>query len=572
MTGAPSSLAAVILAALVNVAPAMGQPAAPGTVLPEGYLVWVKGQEGDPASRKLHRLTLPARTDERVLTAGEDIEPQVSPDGKWVAYAKAKLPGGSDYHDPGLWKVYLVSIHGADAAAGRREIKIDEDGAWPSWGNSGALYYNQADGTHTRLVRVEIDERGRVTRRQTVLATRQLFGAFTEVNELAVSGDESWFAARTRGNATQNGVFAFGLQPSQPPLSLPLARAGDIGCMPRAARGGAFGLIAGAGAGIRWGHGPATPMRQQDALLISPRSPQHLAYHPGISSDGRWVLSAQGTEPDHNGGRYDLQIQPLDAATMTVGAAELLTSAGFNGWPDLWVGTPGAPPLPVPEVVDLAAASYTLAPGESTTLSWITTGADQVELDGQAVAPVGMKEVRPGATTVYALRARSSSAAGSDSRSITVTVNATPQPVVVRSFVADPSRVEMGRSARLTWQVDNASTLELDGAAVPPAGEREVTPRESTTFVLTARGHGGPIEARTTVAVDARSTGLLPDRGGFRCAAAGIGQRSGRTSADLAAPVLLTMLALAALSRARTRIRTATRRSPAPPTRSPLPR
>ena len=70
-----------------------------------------------------------------------------------MAYAKAKFPGGSDYHDPKLWKVYLVSIHGA--GEGRREIKIDDDGAWPSWSQSGALHYNQADGTHTRLMRVE---------------------------------------------------------------------------------------------------------------------------------------------------------------------------------------------------------------------------------------------------------------------------------------------------------------------------------------------------------------------------------------------------------------------------------
>jgi hypothetical protein len=157
--------------------------------LPQGYLVWSKGTADDPSTRTIHRLTLPDRTDERALTAGEDVEPQISPDGRWVAYAKAKFPGGTDYHNPALWKVYLVSIHGT--GDGRKEIKIDDDGAWPSWSKSGALFYNQADGTHSRLVRVELDDRGRVSRRQDFLTTKDLFGGFAEVNEASIAPDES---------------------------------------------------------------------------------------------------------------------------------------------------------------------------------------------------------------------------------------------------------------------------------------------------------------------------------------------------------------------------------------------
>jgi MYXO-CTERM domain-containing protein len=521
--------------------------------LPQGYLVWVKGVADDPASRKIFRVTLPERSDERALTAGEDVEPQVSPDGRWVAYAKAKLPGGSDYHDPGLWKVFLVSIHGA--GEGRREIKIDDEGAWPSWGSGGALFYNQADGTHTRLVRVEIDGRGQVTRRQTVVSTRQPLAGFTEVNELAISGDERWFAGRTRGNATQNGVFAFTLDPL---AGVPLARAGDVGCMPRVARDGRFGLIAGAQSGIRWGHGPAVPGRQEDQLLIPIRSGQHLAYHPGVSSDGRWVLASQGTEPDHNSGRYDLEIRSLDPQTMAVGDAEILTSGGFNGWPDVWVGTPGVPPPPVPEILELAASSYTLAPGEASTLGWSTAGADQVTLDGEPVPAAGNREVRPAATTRYELRAGRSPGDAADTRSVTVTVNATPVAVTVARFTVDPPRLEQGRSARLSWQVANATTLDIDGAPVAPEGEREVTPRESSTFVLTARGHGGPVEARAAVTVEARSSGLLPDRGGFRCSF----DPDGRPGSAGAPPAWL--LALVALF-----LRTARRRSPVRTTRSP---
>ncbi len=486
---------------------------------PRGYLVWSKGTADDPASRKIHRLTLPDRTEPRVLTTGEDIEPQVSPDGRWVAYAKAKFPGGSDYHDFKLWRIFVVSIHGV--GEGRREIKIDDDGAWPSWGKGGALYYNQADGTHTRLVRVELDERGRVARRQVVAATKELFAAYGEVNEITAARDESWFAARTRGNAVQNGVSALTLSPARAVL---VARAGAIGCMPRVSPDGAFSIIAGATEGIRWGHGPSAPSRREDQLLVPPLSADHKAYHPGISSDARWVLAAQGTDPDHNAGRYDLHLYPLDPATMSVGEALPLTVGGFNGWPDLWVGEPGPPPPPRPEVADFYPSSYTVAPGEAVTLTWSTFGAEEILLDGRKVAPEGEETQTPAASASYVLRARSAAspaAAGEeDSRTVAIAVNAVPQPVVVRRFAAAAPKVPRGTSTTLSWEVANATTLDLDGQRAAPVGSREVTPLETTTYALTARGHDGPVTARVTVVVEALGSGLLPDRGGFRCAAA----------------------------------------------------
>ncbi len=518
--------------------------------LPQGYLVWTHGTAEDPASRKLHRLTLPEKTDLQVLTAGEDVEPQISPDGKWVAYAKAKFAGGSDYHDFKLWKVYLVSIHGA--ADRRREIKIDDDGAWPSWGSNGALFYNQADGTHSRIMRVEIDERGQVTRRQTVLSTSQAFGGFVEINEGAVAPDETWFAARTRGNAAQNGVAAFTFNPA---AALPLARAGDVGCMPRVAPSGTFALIAGAGEGIRWGHGPQVAGRQVDQVLIPPRSPQHLAYHPAISTDGRWVLAAQSTEPNHNSGRYDLSIYALDPATMTVSDEQGLTSADFNGWPHLWVGAPSVPPPPRPEIGGFRASRYTVAPGETVTLSWTTFGADEVLLNGTAVAPEGTQDLVASMTSQHTLVVRNPTGANSDMRSLQVVVNPTPQPVAIDQLLAEPARIERGRSTTLRWSVRNATTLELDGESVAPTGTREVSPLDSTSYVLIAQGQGGPVQAAATVTVEAQKTGLLPDRGGFRCSAAGPGAWVGQDWQTGRWGWLLVLLALGGRRRRRSKQR-----------------
>jgi hypothetical protein len=490
----------------------LGAPTLAAADLPQGYLVWSKGTADDPASRRLFRMTMPDLQEQRALTAGEDVEPRISPDGKWVAYAKAKFPGGSDYHDFRLWQPYIVSIHGA--GDGRKETKIDDDGAWPSWSASGALFYDQAVGTHTQVMRVEIDDQGRVVRKQAFLSTKAAFSQYAELNECFVSPDESWFAGRTRGNADQNGVAAFSVAP--PAASL-LARAGSIGCMPFIGPSGTFGVIAGAGLGIRWGHSPFIPNRLSDQLLIAPLSANHLAYHPGISTDEKWALAAQGTDTDHNAGRYDLYIHALDATTMTAGPGQALTADGFNGWPHLWVGTPGPPPPPVPEVNDFYASTYTISPGGTTTLTWSTFGADVVTLDGAAVAAAGTLDVQPTVTTSYALTAASTVAPTTDTRALTITVNPTPLPVTI-AFAATPSKIVQGASTVLSWQVSNAVNVALDGARAAPIGSRVVAPLQTTTYTLTAQGQADAASAQVTVVVEAMSSGLLPDRGGFVCA------------------------------------------------------
>jgi hypothetical protein len=295
--------------------------------------------------------------------------------------------------------------------------------------------------------------------------------------------------------------------------------------MPFVAPSGAFAIIAGADLGIRWGAGPFGANRQIDQLLIPPLSAGYLAYHPGISSDEKWVLDAQGTDTDHNAGRYDLYIHPLDTASMTAGAGQALTSDGFNGWPHLWVGMPTPPPPPQPAIDDFYPSSYTVAPGETVTLNWSTFGADLVSLDGAPVPADGTLDVSPAVSTAYTLSAQSSLVSDSDTRTLSIVVNPTPLPVSIDSFAANPPRITKGQSAVLSWQVSNATTLDLDGKRVEPSGSRDVSPPTETTYRLTALGVGGPVQAQVKVVVD---SGLLADRGGFVCALGYLGASSAR--------------------------------------------
>ena len=480
--------------------------------LPQGYLVWSRGTPDDPASRQLYRMTLPAMDDAHALTTGEDVEPRISPDGQWIAYAKAKYPGGSDYHDFTLWRPYIVSIHGA--AAGRKEIRGRRRRRLAQLERERGLVLQPGRRHPEPIMRVEIDDKGAVIKSQVWLSTSTLFSAYVELNECFLSPDETWFAGRTRGNADQNGVSAFVVSP---PQSWLVAQSGSIGCMPFVAPSGTFAIIAGAGLGIRWGQSPFFANRIEDQLLIPPLTSAHLAYHPGISSDEKWVLDAQGTDTDHNAGRYDLYLHALDTTTMTAGAGQALTTDGFNGWPHLWVGTPTPPPLPQPAIADFYASSYTVAPGETATLTWSTFGADIVSLAGAPTTTDGTLAVQPAVTTAYTLLAQSSQVSASDTRTITITVNPTPLPVSIDLFAATPARITKGTSAILSWQASNATTLTLDGANVAPTGSIEVTPLATTTYVLSVNGQIDTASAQVTLIVDAPKSTLLPDRGGFVC-------------------------------------------------------
>jgi len=514
-------------------APALAQ-------LPTGYLVWTKGKAGDRTSRKIYRMTLPGKSDVVALTSGEDVECQVSPDGKWVAYAKAKLPfSGEDYHNFKMWKVYIVSIHGV--GQGRKEIKIDDEGYWPSWGGKDLLYYNKPSGgpKHSGIVKVTLDPYGRVKGRQTVLTTSKAFGGHQEVNECFMAPDASWFAARTRGTTQINGVGAYRVSP---PKYFKLARAGAVGCMPYVAPGGKWGFIAGAEHGIRWGHAPGVADRKVDQLLI-PAQAGKRCYHPGVSTDGRWVLTGQGTEQDHNAGSYDIYIYALNGDTMKVSGEQLLAGAGFNGWPHVWVGTPSAPPPPSPRVLEFYPDAYTVSPGSKVTLTWTTSEADAVELDSAAVKSDGAQAVQPTATATYSLVAKSSKVKETDTARVVVTVNATPRAVVISALAVEPATVEQGHSATLKWKVENPTTLDLDGQRVAPEGTLQVSPLESTSYVLTARGHQGPVTRTVSLTVTEIDRGLLPDKGGFVCAATGASRlTAGGSLASLVMGVALFLL------------------------------
>jgi peptidoglycan-associated lipoprotein len=65
-----------------------------------------------------------------------------------------------------------------------------------------------------------------------------------------------------------------------------------------------------------------------------------------------------------------------------------------------------------------------------------------------------------------------------------------------------PDTIPQGQSATLTWQTSNATDVSIDGiGAVQPSGSQQVTPTDSTTYHIVAKGSGGSQEASTRLTV-----------------------------------------------------------------------
>jgi peptidoglycan-associated lipoprotein len=81
-----------------------------------------------------------------------------------------------------------------------------------------------------------------------------------------------------------------------------------------------------------------------------------------------------------------------------------------------------------------------------------------------------------------------------------------PAKAPTATLSANPASIQSGQSATLTWSTENATDVALDGQKVDPSGSQTVSPTQTTTYHLTAKGAGGTQEATAQVAVAAPPT------------------------------------------------------------------
>lgn len=76
----------------------------------------------------------------------------------------------------------------------------------------------------------------------------------------------------------------------------------------------------------------------------------------------------------------------------------------------------------------------------------------------------------------------------------------TPAPTA--NITVTPNTITPGQSAALNWTTTNATDVSIDGiGAVETSGTKTVSPTDTTTYHLVARGDGGSTDATATLTV-----------------------------------------------------------------------
>jgi len=199
------------------------------------------------------------------------------------------------------------------------------------------------------------------------------------------------------------------------------------------------------------------------------------------------ILEPYGWEVEASG---SYTVTPSETTTYT------LTATGPGGI----TSTPVTVTVYQPPVVSISAEPESIPAGQSSTLSWSSANAAQVNIDNGIgdVESSGSREVTPAQTTTYSITA--TGPGGAATASVTITVH---QPPVV-TISADPDTILTGQSSTLSWSSANATQVSIDNGfgIVAPSGSLAVSPSQTTTYTIIAMGPGGITSASVTVTVN----------------------------------------------------------------------
>ncbi len=137
--------------------------------------------------------------------------------------------------------------------------------------------------------------------------------------------------------------------------------------------------------------------------------------------------------------------------------------------------------------------------GDAITYAWTQVQGPAVQLSGGATAtPAFTAE----AGQIYVFRLKVTDSLGLYSVDDVTLTTRKIENVEIIYFLADPSTINLGDTSRLSWKVMNAESVEISGLGpVQADGSSVVAPTATTSYVLTARGHGQEVTATVTVVV-----------------------------------------------------------------------
>jgi hypothetical protein len=146
--------------------------------------------------------------------------------------------------------------------------------------------------------------------------------------------------------------------------------------------------------------------------------------------------------------------------------------------------------------------------GDPITFQWTQIAGPAVSLAGATTSKAAFTAAE-GQSYGFRLTVTDDKGASSVAR-VNVTVSRTP-PVRILRFVASPQQIRAGETSTLTWAVENAEEVTIDGIGRvnPSSGSSSVSPSQTTTYRLTARNRNGEVSETVTVAVQRPDVRIL---------------------------------------------------------------
>jgi len=153
--------------------------------------------------------------------------------------------------------------------------------------------------------------------------------------------------------------------------------------------------------------------------------------------------------------------------------------------------------------IDFSASTESIQKGQPVTLTWMVNNATEVSIEGVGkVKTTGSRTVKPSNVGVTTFTLTATGPGGTKTAAVEVDVLGGPAPEI--SFMSSSESIQSGQTVTLTWQVTNATDIEIAGLGkVPAKGTKKLKPLETTIYTLTATGEGGTQTATVEVEIEA---------------------------------------------------------------------
>jgi flagellar basal body-associated protein FliL len=199
--------------------------------------------------------------------------------------------------------------------------------------------------------------------------------------------------------------------------------------------------------------------------------------YSGIWRIGPFV--AQSFDPT---GRYTWKLWFLSGHSWSMRSLSFNYVRGYYP-PDI----PGIAPAPVynpASISSFSASKSAIEAGETVMLTWTTSNAASVNISPGVgtVAASGSTTVTPATTTTYTL-----TTSGQSGNSVSSTATVTVRPRVSPTISISEPTIKSGQSTYLSWNAPGAMSIFISGIGnVGGSGSQQISPRETTTYTLTA--------------------------------------------------------------------------------------